>query len=479
MSSTETKMYDPPELVLEKILSYLSLADRLRSRAVSKRWCQMIDRLKVNTLCYSERPIGFLIGKSRFVSTFICSPRFESFFFSSFGRSLRDHLRRLHLCNLNVNGKETAFTEFLSSFDQLEELNIISLQADELKLKLQMLNSIQLREDVSVMELTLDTPRLKTVHLESYPILNLIHESVETLYIDTLEFLTDCASGEPLELSNQLGNLKSLYFNRYSHSSFSFLLRKTLQMKNVYVFRLAYARNLIIQMSDYPWYDLSIYFCGMLVNGLDDPLFDRNRFPQFGQFRGNALAYLSERLTILPENLFPLRRELCYLAIERIPVALRRDLLKRFTDFDTLTLRDGPVEIPRFLDFLRSSHNIAALETFDQPPDLFNRLPDHCAVQKLIIRRQVLDPESLFRLKHLIHLKLSECSFDIELIRRFLKELQFLCYFQLIQTAFGKGIEIRIKATTENRKQFAVCIGCALRRDFTELNDAIKFIVEN
>ena len=83
---------DVSVLPFEQILSYLSLEDRLKSRAVSRSWYHMIDRLKVKSLCFSGHPSGFIWGKSRlvsgaFVQNFISSPRFEPFA-TTFGQTI-------------------------------------------------------------------------------------------------------------------------------------------------------------------------------------------------------------------------------------------------------------------------------------------------------------------------------------------------------------------------------------------------------
>ena len=58
-------MDDLPELPFEQILSQLSLEDLLKSRTVSRAWYHRINSFKVKSLCYSERPLGFIEGKSR------------------------------------------------------------------------------------------------------------------------------------------------------------------------------------------------------------------------------------------------------------------------------------------------------------------------------------------------------------------------------------------------------------------------------
>ena len=61
-------MADLPVVPFEKLLSYLNLEDVLKSRAVCRSWCQMIDNYKVKTLCYSKSLSGFIYGKDRLVS---------------------------------------------------------------------------------------------------------------------------------------------------------------------------------------------------------------------------------------------------------------------------------------------------------------------------------------------------------------------------------------------------------------------------
>ena len=131
MNRTEVKkMDDLPELPFEKVLSYLSLEDRFKLRANSRRWYKKIDSFKVKSLCYSERPSGFIFGKNRWVSgafaqNFISSPRFESFV-SAFDQLILSNLKYLRLCELRLTAENrTAFAQALQSFGQLQELDLI------------------------------------------------------------------------------------------------------------------------------------------------------------------------------------------------------------------------------------------------------------------------------------------------------------------------------------------------------------------
>ena len=102
--TSKGKMDDLPMLPFEKILSYLSLEDRIRSRVVSRRWCKWIDSSRVNSLFYSNRPSGSIEESARLVSgayvhNFTSSIGFDSFFVP-FSQSILSSLKRLRLCDL-------------------------------------------------------------------------------------------------------------------------------------------------------------------------------------------------------------------------------------------------------------------------------------------------------------------------------------------------------------------------------------------
>ena len=89
-------MGDLPDLPFKLVLNYLDLGDLIRCRAVSRRWREKVDSIRVESLFFSEWPSGCIINKSRlvvadFVRNYISSPKFESFF-GHFGRSLLGRL---------------------------------------------------------------------------------------------------------------------------------------------------------------------------------------------------------------------------------------------------------------------------------------------------------------------------------------------------------------------------------------------------
>ena len=103
VSRTEVKLNDLPELPFELILDYLGLKERINCKAVSRRWYQTIDRLKVKSLCFSKHERDRIFEKGKWISgvfekNFIRSPKFK--FFSTFCQSIFSNLKHLRLCDL-------------------------------------------------------------------------------------------------------------------------------------------------------------------------------------------------------------------------------------------------------------------------------------------------------------------------------------------------------------------------------------------
>lgn len=107
------------------------------------------------------------------------------------------------------------------------------------------------------------------------------------------------------------------------------------------------------------------------------------------------------------------------------------NILNRFTELNTIMVQYPIEDIQHFLDLLKNLDNIVKHEFWDdQPQDLFDRLPDYCAVQGLYIGREVSDVQFLFQLKNLIYLNLPGCQFNSGSIRKVFNELQFLSLFR-------------------------------------------------
>ena len=473
LSPNRTKvkeMDELPDLPFERMLSYLSLADRLRSRAVSRRWYHKINCFKVNILCYSDRPIGRIQEKSRWVSgafaeNFISSTRF----FTTYRQTILSSLKHLRLCDLSLNMENrTAFTRTLKSFGQLEQLDIVGAKwssTKTFKLVLPMLSSIHLEELTGIKTLTLNAPTLKNVKLvdRSYSRLrlNIVHgESVERLITTGLEHV---------EVAN-LKNLKYLYIRYLLQERESKLLSGLKQLKEIHLQSNYRVSELFELKQRSGRADLKIYLSGLLLNGPDDPAIKALRYSSH-YLSGKWLVCLAENPSRLADEI-PFHRGLEYSAIEDVAPGLEVDLLKRCTDLNQIKV-NRVRKVQRFLDFLKNHENISDLWFSDYQQDLFDRLPEHCAFQRLKIDHQPSDLAFLFRLKHLIDLRVS-WAISGRFVRKAFKELPVLSSFTFLTYSTLFHVTIR----TGNRKRFSVSgvSGVGKTKTFSELNVAIKFI---
>ena len=365
MNRTEATMDDLPELPFEKVLSYLSLRDRLKARAVSRRWYHKINSFKVQTLCYSDWPRDFIHGKDRWVSgafakNFISSRRFESFF-KAFGRSVLSRLKHLRLCELRLDlESRTAFSRTLKSFGQLEELNIIRVYCSQnrtFKLTLPMLTSIHLEKLSGFKKLTLDASRLRKVKILDCPDLrlDLFHdESVEELLVDRLE----CTKVKNLK------NLKCLYTSCYS-SIDPTLLSSLEQLNEVHTMHPIEALGLF-ELKERPD-NLKIYLFGLSLNDLNDPAI--SSFEVLLRSAGNRSRLADE---------IPLCRWFLSSSINCFASGMEINFLKRFVDLVEIRANQPVQDVQRFLDLLKNLENVVQLHfQCAQPQDLFDRLPEH------------------------------------------------------------------------------------------------------
>ena len=473
MSATKVKTIDDlPELPFEQILSHLTLEDRLKSKAVSRTWYQKINGGKVRRLCYSMRPSGFIERKGRwlngaFVRNLISSARFESFF-NTYARSLLLDLKHLRICEFDLDQvNESAFSRALNSFDQLEQLDIIRFSQREITnqlrqftLTLPMLTSLQLENFEGILKLTLDAPRLRKVQFGYCTGLSvdIVHgESVERLLAYWLKYI---------EVKN-LKNLKTIYTG-YS-SIDPTLLAGLEQLKAVSVYDRQSIEKLFEQKQRYGRTDLKIYLRGILLAGPADAAID-SLSPFLNE---EAFFRLAEDPSRLADEI-PFHSSLGYSTIERMDQEVAIDLVGRFSNLDTIYVTETVRDVERFLKILKRFPGISTLEFLrEQPQDLFDRLPEHCAIQKLIIYREIPDLHFLCRLGHLVHLEL-RYSMDIALVRRLLEELPYLCHF-----AFRINYkEISIEISFDRPKRFDVSVA-ANRTNTPDLEAAIKFIEEN
>ena len=467
-------MDDLPELPFEKVLSYLSLEDRIKARAVSRRWRDTINRFKVKSLCFSERPRDFIFGKNRWVSgafaqNFISTIQFASFF-NTFGRSILSNLKHLRLCNLELNEEDqTAFIEILQSFGRLEELDIISFRFPdshsrlEFKLSLPMLKSIHLERFIGIRRLTLDAPRLQNVRMDYFLIrMNLVHvESVESVTIDRFD---------QMEVK-QLKNLKQLLV-RPTYGSGSMdptLLSGLKQLNEVHLDFCDHVPAIFEQRRRYGRTDLKIYLSGLLLSGPDDP----EMSDDFDHYGKGMFAHWVENQSRLADEV-PFRDDLDYSTIERVAPEVAINVLNRFIDLCTVYVNEPVQDTARFLDFLKNFDKITELRFWCvQPQELFDRLPENCAVQKLSIDRPPPDHQFLSRLKHLIELYTG--PLDIESVRSILTELEFISRF-----AFDYNYNNYVQINIKKRPSVSFFVKVAGNREnFSDVNAVIEFIVES
>ena len=299
MSSIKT-IDELPELTFERILSYVSLEDRLKLRFVSRSWYHRINSFKVNKLCFSLCPGGFIWGKGQwirgaFAQNLIGSLRFQAFF-ATFGPTILSNLKHLLLCDLNCLQPETmaALIQALNSSVQLEELDIFALSlhtiSDRLsafQMNLPNLRSIRLEQVFLIGKLTVDAPRLREVRLLICDRLNLVilnGESIERFLTDKLEY-------------TEVKNLKNMqYFYNGDRSAIDPKLLSSLnQLKEFHTMDLGQVANLFEQKRRYVLTHLKIYLWGLLLDGPEDSVISTiSTISNFNDFNDEVLPCLAK-----------------------------------------------------------------------------------------------------------------------------------------------------------------------------------------
>lgn len=478
---------DLPDLPFCLILSYLSLQDSVKCRAVSRNWCKMIDKFRTTNLSFSELPIGLIKGKRRWASgafaqnyihsRFIRGTRFK-LFVQTFSQSILANLKHLRLYEVNLDAKNApSFAQALNSFDQLKELDIIRFKyvrgkndpGLQLELIQPMLNIIQLERVYEIENLTLHAPKLKSLKIwvcDDFGLDTVHVESIEKLIIDQRRNIE-------VKKLKSMKHLKFLYleFDPDNQNLDSTLLATLKELKEVHLYDEGKVLELFEQKERYGHVDLKIFLCGLLLYGPNDPAIQSLNF----HLSDETFAYLAENTSRLAPEI-PIFESFDYDAIERIPRGSEIDLLKRFTDLVEFYVIKPIQDIDRFLYLLENLNEIVRL-VFEcyQPQALFDRLPDHCmAVQSLTISSS-LNFHFLTKLQNLIYLYITS-SIDVESVRKIWEELQFLLVFKF------KYLDKQAKIWVENHssaKQFKVKVGDKETQEVKDLDSAILYIVEN
>ena len=430
---SEVKLNDLPLLPFEKIFAYLSLENLIRSRAVCRKWHKLIDSFRVNSLCCSDLSSDFIYGNSRWVSgafahNFVSFTRFSPFA-RAFATTILSNLKHLRLCDLNPNCRESnistfikTLNSFLNSFVQLEALDLVRVSEPygfecdyKLDLNLPMLTSLKLQHLNGIKKITLDAPRLRDVkiglrvfHLR----LDLVHaESVEKLVTWRLKH-TDV---------EKLKNLKQLYIETRREETDLTFLSGLDQLKELHLSDHFHIQQIFERRQQYGHFDLKIYLCGLLLNGLEDPAIQ--------SFRDPCGCLYKKAFVFLAENPPRLADEIPFLSILYYPEGVATDLAiniaNRLVDLKELMLSRPVQDIESFLDFLKSTSIPHLYSECDQPQALLDRLPESSALQELHIPNKDLNIEFLLKMKNLMKIRL-EVTIPIELIRKIFEELKFL-----------------------------------------------------
>ena len=356
----------------------------------------------------------------------------------------------------------------LDSFGQLRELGMIRVNLDgqpyrnvaEFSLNLPMLDSLHIEELSAISHLKLDAPKLQKVELRnrfSNLVVELVYvESVETLIILNMDNLA----------VKRLKNLKYFYVGHYDRIGSTFLAGLE-QLKEIHLSYRFKVRRLFEQKQRYHRTDLKIYLRGLLLSGPDDG--EPDIFT--GEFDAVTFRSLTEYASRRDSRLvdIPHFRELSYEVIK--PVAgTETAVLKRFTSLFRLDVPEPVEDVEHFLALLKNFNNIVELEFAGiQPQSLFDRLPDHCNVQRLTVWERH-EPSFSLRLKHLNYIFL-RFSIDAETIRKALEELPFISDFE----CFYNGSKVRVRIEQAPKRYHLLVAGEAIC--LANLNSAIEFIL--
>ena len=469
-------MEDLPDLAFEQVLKHLSLNDRLRARSVSKRWRQRFD-FEVKSLCFSDRPVPFIMGNARHVSgefarNFISCTRFTSFF-TIFGQTILSNLKHLRICDLQLNEEILAvFASVLQSFSRLERLDLIRLDCslgyfeNKLDLKLPVLQSIHL-QSLLFNKLTVEASRLEEItFLGCSCNLDIVHgESVKKL-------ITHDMKGIPVK---KLENLQLLFLGNYIEIEPPAFLSSLLQLREIHLNRPDIVAVLFDQKQMYGLAELKIYFLGLLLNGPDDPAIALS-LDYYQDFFFNSIQNRFRLANELPPFWLPRYSDI-ERNIERVAPGLELNFLIMSSEMDV----DQPIQDDqRFLDLIKN-FGVVGLFFRAQPQYLFDRLPDYqCAIPFLSINRALSDFQFLFRLRKLNRLCLN-FTIDLQLVRQVFEELPFFFFFEFKY----KTNQISIELTTPwlkkiyNPNEFVVTFFDTEQESFATLNDAIHFITDD
>lgn len=460
-----------PDLAFEKVLSYLSLENLIKFRRVSKRWCQTIDGFKMKTLSLSTVPQGFAIEKTRMAQNFISSLCYKKFF-RTFGHSILSHLKRLHLYEPHLDPEKIPeIIQTLESFGQttLEELGffdftprILSNSSAKFELNLPMLKSIQLDCVYGIGELTLNAPRLESIKIRRCP----CSFRLELIHVESIEKLVTDNAVNHLKVEN-LKNLKYLYISNYDSPKMNPVMLASLKrLEEFHSNDFCSVLDAFKQKQRHSLAELKIFYYGLLLNDPSDPAIqDLVSYPEL------CLGYLASRhLARLAEEV-PLLRRIFYSDCNRL---IEPNFLNRFTDLEQLVVPTPIKNIDGFLNLLKKlDHNVWLQFRCATSQTLLDGLSESYPLRRLTLWKPPPNLDFLFKLKSLVYLHLEYCV-NVEFIQQIFK-LPFLLVFIFKYSGSKKTISIQ---TDYHRKRYRLKVNYVEWSEFSELNEAIKFLVE-
>ena len=254
----------------------------------------------------------------------------------------------------------------------------------DFKLNLPVLKSLQLVGLDEIRTLTVDAPRLQRIKLAQCSAslrLNLVHaESVKRLVIANMKQTA----------IQELKNLEYIYCRYASNFAPTFLSDLQL-LKEIHFGDLKHVQELLDQKQRDGRADLKIYLCGLLLNSPDDLVMTRS----FRILRDETFAFLAKNPSRSADEIL-LVEYLQYESIESVSPGSEFNVLKRLTDLDQISVFHPVQDIQRFLSILKNLDSIVCLYFHCDQPELFDRLPEHCAVQSLHLSSVPSDILSFF-----------------------------------------------------------------------------------
>ena len=325
-----------------------------------------------------------------------------------------------------------------------------------------MLESLHFEEFYGLRILTLDAPRLRLMTFRQCD----TDLELELVHADSVEWL-DTDFNRHLEVK-KLSNLKYFFERIYSTISTE-LLPGLGQLKELHLIERSSLWELFEQRQKYGLADLKFYLFSCLVNGPDDPAMD-------------ALIYFQVPIDYLAANpsrmadYIPFSDYVRYEEIEHLPSEFAISFLNRSSNLVRMTVYKPVQDIEHFLNVIEN--HIADLEFAECPEggqlqELFDRLPEHCDVQKLKIGYVPSNLEFLFRLKHLMSLTIKQYSISVETVRKVLEGLPFLLKFKF--TFENKRVTMKVVNLFKTPKLFKLCMN-EEEQLVADLNAAIQFV---